>query len=103
MPQADDQDQTFAGALTSTVTCSACKTPSVTVDPIMDIQLDFPRNATADQSITLASLLKRFCADERVGDQGKGYACSSCGGGPGAVSSLLSQKGKANCRLRLNN
>jgi ubiquitin carboxyl-terminal hydrolase 22/27/51 len=52
----------------------------------MDIQLDFPRNATADQSITLASLLKRFCADERVGDQGKGYACSNCGGGSGAVS-----------------
>lgn len=52
----------------------------------MDIQLDFPRNIAPDKPITLATLLRRFCADERVGDQGKGYACSNCGGGTGAVS-----------------
>jgi len=70
----------------------------------MDIQLDFPPNATADQSITLASLLNRFCADERVGDQGKGYACSNCGGGPGAVglNSPLRGGKTANIRLQLS-
>jgi ubiquitin carboxyl-terminal hydrolase 22/27/51 len=55
----------------------------------MDIQLDFPPNAPADQAISLASLLRRFCADERVGDHGKGYACSNCGGGAGAVSCYI--------------
>jgi ubiquitin carboxyl-terminal hydrolase 22/27/51 len=52
----------------------------------MDVQLDFPRNSSPDQPIGLAALLRRFCADERVGDQGKGYACSKCGGGQGVVS-----------------
>jgi hypothetical protein len=84
-------DSTFAGSLTSTVTCSACQEPSITVDPILDIQLDFPTSPELSEgnksAITLAGLLRRFCAEEKVvGDPGKGYACSSCGGGPGVVS-----------------
>ena len=78
-------DSTFAGSLTSTVTCSSCHESSVTVDPILDIQLDFPTSPESE-TVTLAGLLRRFCAEEKVvGDPGKGYACSKCGGGPGVV------------------
>jgi len=77
-------DQTFAGSLLSAVTCSNCNEPSTTVDPILDIQLDFPTNPNPS-SLTLAGMLRRFCAEERVGDMGKGYECSSCGGGPSVV------------------
>ncbi|KAL1406081.1 hypothetical protein Q8F55_007764 [Vanrija albida] len=78
--------QTFAGSLVSTVTCSSCQTTSTTVDPTLDIQLDFPTDSSA-ASLTLGSLLRRFCADERIGgDHGKGYDCSSCGGGRGVVA-----------------
>ena len=36
--------------------------------------------------LTLAGMLRRFCAEERVGELSKGYECSNCGGGPGVVS-----------------
>ncbi|WWD21030.1 hypothetical protein CI109_105511 [Kwoniella shandongensis] len=108
--------QTFAGSLLSSVTCSACSTTSTTVDPILDLQLDFPTsislgNATSTtlssagstssqegmgpaqggqngQQLTLAGMLRRFCAPERVGDLAdiKGYDCSNCGGGAGVVA-----------------
>lgn len=58
----------------------------------MDIQLDFPMHTSIDKPISLASLLRRFCADEKVGDVAKGYACSNCGGGEGAVSWLPSSR-----------
>ncbi|WVR09196.1 hypothetical protein IAU60_006258 [Kwoniella sp. DSM 27419] len=106
--------QTFAGSLMSSVTCSSCSTTSSTIDPILDIQLDFPlppsTNSTSNMSstastsssegvgpgqngsvgpLTLAGLLRRFCAPERVGGPesgGRGYECSSCGGGPATVA-----------------
>ncbi|KIS00120.1 ubiquitin carboxyl-terminal hydrolase 22/27/51 [Cryptococcus deuterogattii 2001/935-1] len=100
------QDQTFAGTLQSSVICSKCSKTSNTVDPILDIQLDFPppsapspassssdssafgpsTNGQADQ-LTLAGMLRKFCAPERVGEPGgKGYECSGCGGGVGVVA-----------------
>ncbi|OCF60293.1 ubiquitin carboxyl-terminal hydrolase 22/27/51 [Kwoniella mangroviensis CBS 10435] len=103
--------QTFAGSLLSSVTCSSCSHTSSTIDPILDIQLDFPysplsgsstatitSNASTSSSegigggsngnsqLTLAGLLRRFCASETIGGSdsgGKGYECSKCGGGPG--------------------
>ncbi|KAK8843445.1 hypothetical protein IAR55_007102 [Kwoniella newhampshirensis] len=106
--------QTFAGSLLSSVTCSSCSTTSTTVDPILDLQLDFPTSVSGTatsttlssagstssqeglgpsqgqngQQLTLAGMLRRFCAPERVGDLGdsKGYDCSSCGGGAGVVA-----------------
>ena len=79
-------DQTFSGALSSSVTCSKCNTTSTTVDPTLDIQLDFPSDHTDSRVLTLTSMLRRFCAAEKVGDATKGYDCSNCGGGPGVVS-----------------
>ena len=38
------------------------------------------------RALTLINMLRRFCAEEKVGDAGKGYDCSKCGGGEGAVS-----------------
>lgn len=82
-----DLDQTFAGSLVSSVTCSACRTTNTTVDPILDIQLDFPPTIGTDM-LTLAALLRRFCATEKIGDtQGKGYDCGSCGGGSTVTAS----------------
>ncbi|OWZ41330.1 hypothetical protein LQV05_004800 [Cryptococcus neoformans] len=98
--------QTFAGSLQSSVTCSKCSKTSNTVDPILDIQLDFPppsvpssASSSSDSSafgpstngqagqLTLAGMLRKFCAPERVGDPGgKGYECSGCGGGVGVVA-----------------
>ncbi|KAL7421461.1 hypothetical protein Q5752_004348 [Cryptotrichosporon argae] len=95
--------QTFAGALQSTVTCSSCSHPSTTIDPILDVQLDFPpqlavaSSASSQSSVTsvegggealtLAGLLRRFCAEERVGETGgQGYACTNCGGGQGVTA-----------------
>ncbi|ORY29156.1 hypothetical protein BCR39DRAFT_481921 [Naematelia encephala] len=79
--------QTFAGSLLSTVTCSSCQHPSTTVDPILDIQLDFPTEPpSTGEALTLTTMLRRFCADERVGEKSKGYDCSKCGGGPGTVA-----------------
>ncbi|KAK4685046.1 hypothetical protein P7C73_g5112, partial [Tremellales sp. Uapishka_1] len=74
--------QTFSGSLLSSVTCSACSRPSTTIDPILDIQLDFPTSESA--GLTLAGLLRRFCAEEKV----RGYECSnaSCEGGKGVVA-----------------
>jgi ubiquitin carboxyl-terminal hydrolase 22/27/51 len=83
---AEALDQTFSGALSSSVTCSKCKTKSTTVDPILDLQLDFPTDPTDTNSLTLTSMLRRFCAAEKVGDATKGYDCSNCRGGPGVVS-----------------
>jgi hypothetical protein len=79
-------DQTFAGSLLSAVTCSSCHTTSTTIDPILDVQLDFPKHAPGNGTLTLAGMLRRYCAEERVGELGKGYECSNCGGGPGVVS-----------------
>jgi hypothetical protein len=31
-------------------------------------------------------MLRKFCEEEKVGDGGKGYDCSKCGGGPGSVT-----------------
>nr|ODN88609.1 ubiquitin carboxyl-terminal hydrolase 22/27/51 [Cryptococcus depauperatus CBS 7841] len=90
--------QTFAGSLQSSVICSKCSKTSTTVDPILDIQLDFPPSATTsvspeatilnnDNQLTLAGMLRKFCAAERVGEPGgKGYDCSGCGGGLGVVA-----------------
>jgi ubiquitin carboxyl-terminal hydrolase 22/27/51 len=39
--------QTFSGSLLSSVTCSTCKSTSSTIDPILDIQLDFPYHLIA--------------------------------------------------------
>ncbi|OCF44930.1 ubiquitin carboxyl-terminal hydrolase 22/27/51 [Kwoniella heveanensis CBS 569] len=110
--------QTFSGSLISSVTCSSCSTTSSTIDPILDVQLDFPTpQSTASNSnlsssvstsssegiggsngggsqngpggLTLAGLLRKFCAPETVGDPSsgsKGYECSKCGGGPGTVA-----------------
>lgn len=82
---ADSADQTFAGSLLSSVTCSNCKTTSTTIDPILDVQLDFPVEASETNTLSLTHMLRRFCAEEKVGDATKGYDCSSCGGGPGVV------------------
>ena len=79
-------DQTFSGALLSSVTCSGCGSTSTTTDPILDIQLDFPSNIAEGESLSLTSMLRRFCAEERVGGHGRGYECSSCGGTQGAVA-----------------
>lgn len=86
--------QTFAGSLLSTVKCSSCHTTSTTIDPILDIQLDFPPNAAPTETLSLTGMLRRFCAEERVGEMGKGYDCSSCGGakGLGATRKLLIKK-----------
>lgn len=81
-------DQTFAGSLLSSVTCSKCETTSTTIDPILDVQLDFPTDTTDPSALKLTSMLRRFCAEEKVGDSSKGYDCSSCGGGSGAVNPL---------------
>ncbi|KAI9636491.1 uncharacterized protein MKK02DRAFT_37170 [Dioszegia hungarica] len=81
--------QTFSGALLSSVTCSSCRKKSSTVDPILDIQLDFPSHAT--ETISLASLLRRFCAEESLGE-GKGYDCSDCGAGQSATRRLVLKK-----------
>jgi ubiquitin carboxyl-terminal hydrolase 22/27/51 len=82
-------DQTFSGALLSSVTCSSCRKKSSTVDPILDIQLDFPSHST--ETISLASLLRRFCAEESLGE-GKGYDCSDCGAGQSATRRLVLKK-----------
>ena len=82
-------DQTFAGSLLSSVTCSKCQTTSTTIDPILDVQLDFPTDASDMNALTLTDMLKRFCAAEKVGDASKGYDCSNCGGGSGVVSSCF--------------
>ncbi|WWC91368.1 uncharacterized protein L201_006311 [Kwoniella dendrophila CBS 6074] len=96
--------QTFAGSLLSSVTCSSCSYTSSTTDPLLSIQLDFPyspstslssststssldgigngSNGNGSSQLTLASLLRRFCASETIGGE-KGYECSKCGGGPG--------------------
>ncbi|WVF65721.1 hypothetical protein IAT40_000452 [Kwoniella sp. CBS 6097] len=110
--------QTFSGSLISSVTCSSCSTTSSTIDPILDVQLDFPTpvstgsnsnlssavstsssegvgggNSGGSQNgsggLTLAGLLRKFCAPETVGDPSsgsKGYECGKCGGGPGTVA-----------------
>lgn len=98
--------QTFGGTLQSSVICSKCSKTSNTVDPILDIQLDFPppsapspTSSSSDSSafgpstsgqadqLTLAGMLRKFCAPERVGEPGgKGYECSGCGGGVGVVA-----------------
>ncbi|KAK1922440.1 ubiquitin specific protease [Papiliotrema laurentii] len=78
--------QTFAGSLLSTVTCSRCKTTSTTVDPILDLQLDFPTDPSDTTALTLTNMLQRFCAEEKVGDAAKGYDCSKCGGGSGSIA-----------------
>nr|XP_019047792.1 ubiquitin carboxyl-terminal hydrolase 22/27/51 [Kwoniella bestiolae CBS 10118]OCF26722.1 ubiquitin carboxyl-terminal hydrolase 22/27/51 [Kwoniella bestiolae CBS 10118] len=98
--------QTFAGSLLSSVTCSSCSHTSSTIDPILDIQLDFPYSPLSGSSsntitsttstsssegigggsngnpqLTLAGLLRRFCASETIGGPesgGKGYECSKC-------------------------
>ncbi|RSH95407.1 hypothetical protein EHS25_000494 [Saitozyma podzolica] len=77
--------QTFAGSLLSLVSCSKCSTTSTTIDPILDVQLDFPAE-TPTEGLTLAGMLRRFCAPEKVGEVGKGYECDSCGGGSGVVA-----------------
>ena len=64
------------------VTCSSCSETSTTVDPILDIQLDF--SAHNAQELTLAGMLRRYCSEERVGVE-RGYDCSQCGGGLGVV------------------
>ncbi|WVQ75376.1 hypothetical protein IAR50_004996 [Cryptococcus sp. DSM 104548] len=105
--------QTFAGSLQSSVTCSKCSKTSTTVDPILDIQLDFPPSLSPspsssslssssdaaafgpsangkDNQLTLAGMLRKYCAPERIGDAGeaggKGYDCGNCGGGKGVVA-----------------
>jgi ubiquitin carboxyl-terminal hydrolase 22/27/51 len=72
----------------SSVTCSQCHTTSTTIDPILDVQLDFPTDASDMSALTLTDMLKRFCAAEKVGDATKGYDCSSCGGGAGVVGCI---------------
>lgn len=76
--------QTFSGSLVSAVTCTKCGASNTTVDPTLDIQLDFPPVDGAP--ITLATLLRRFCAEERLDHGSKGYECGSCGGGKGNVA-----------------
>lgn len=71
--------QTFAGFLVSTVTCSACAAKNTTIDPILDIQLDFPPSS-GPEPLTLAAMLRRYCAEEKIG--GGSYRCEQCGGGP---------------------
>nr|XP_019009672.1 ubiquitin carboxyl-terminal hydrolase 22/27/51 [Kwoniella pini CBS 10737]OCF48453.1 ubiquitin carboxyl-terminal hydrolase 22/27/51 [Kwoniella pini CBS 10737] len=102
--------QTFSGQLLSSVTCSSCSHTSSTIDPILDVQLDFPYSPLAGSSsatiasntstsssegisagnqLTLAGLLRRFCANENIGEtdgSGKGFECSKCGGGPGTYA-----------------
>ncbi|ORX38918.1 putative ubiquitin specific protease [Kockovaella imperatae] len=78
--------QAFLGSLSSSVTCSNCKTTSTTDDPILDVQLDFPSALTEGHELTLAAMLRRYCSEEKVGDHGRGYDCSSCGGGQGVVA-----------------
>nr|XP_018259013.1 ubiquitin carboxyl-terminal hydrolase 22/27/51 [Kwoniella dejecticola CBS 10117]OBR81171.1 ubiquitin carboxyl-terminal hydrolase 22/27/51 [Kwoniella dejecticola CBS 10117] len=87
--------QTFSGQLLSSVTCSSCSHTSSTIDPILDIQLDFPTSTSSSEGIsagnqlTLAGLLRRFCANENIGEtdgSGKGFECSKCGGGPGTYA-----------------
>lgn len=68
------------------MTCSSCGATNTTVDPILDIQLDFPF-APIDEHLTLATLLRRYCAEEKIGDHGRGYECGSCGGGKGVTAS----------------
>jgi ubiquitin carboxyl-terminal hydrolase 22/27/51 len=85
-------DQTFAGSLLSLVSCSKCSTTSTTIDPILDVQLDFPAE-TPTEGLTLAGMLRRFCAPEKVGEVGKGYECDSCGGGSGVVSRWHTSRG----------
>ncbi|GMK59308.1 hypothetical protein CspeluHIS016_0703230 [Cutaneotrichosporon spelunceum] len=77
---------TFAGSLVSSVTCSGCGETNATVDPILDIQLDFPYIPQAEP-LTLGALLRHYCAEEKIGDHGRGYACGRCGGGKGVTAS----------------
>lgn len=79
--------QTFAGSLVSAVTCSSCGQTNTTVDPILDIQLDFPFASPPSEPLTLGALLRRYCAEEKIGDHGRGYACGNCGGGKGVTAS----------------
>lgn len=46
--------------------------------------------AQQGDGITLGSMLRRFCADETIGDTAKGWACEGCGGGPGVVCPVVS-------------
>jgi hypothetical protein len=50
---------------------------------------------TDPKALTLTGMLRRFCAEERVGDMGRGYDCSSCGGGAGVVSLVSLLEGDA--------
>jgi hypothetical protein len=43
------------------------------------------------ESLSLAALLRRFCAEEDVGE-GKGYDCADCGAGQGASRRLTLKK-----------
>ena len=98
--------QTFSGSLLSSVTCSTCKSKSSTIDPILDIQLDFPYhlllaggsangnseagpNGAAEEPLTLAGLLRQFTAAEKLG---KSYDCAKCGPGQNAKRRLCVKK-----------
>ena len=82
----------------SSVTCSTCHSKSSTIDPILDIQLDFPYHllsgagstdagpaGTAPEPLTLAGLLRQFTAAEKLG---KMYDCAKCGPGQNAKRRL---------------
>lgn len=96
--------QTFSGSLLSSVTCLTCQSKSSTIDPILDIQLDFPYHLIAtgkengdsagngiglQEPLTLAELLRQFTAAEKLG---KSYACAKCGPGQNAKRRLCVKK-----------
>ncbi|KAG6817229.1 hypothetical protein H0H87_011286 [Tephrocybe sp. NHM501043] len=63
---------TFAGQLQSDVKCERCGNVTSTVDPMLDVSLDF--RGTSGENNTLASCLRRFTQPEKLGAK---YTCKS--------------------------
>ncbi|KAI0705790.1 cysteine proteinase [Cerioporus squamosus] len=68
---------TFAGLLQSDVKCERCGKVADKTDPMLDISLELKGETGNEQSLTLASCLRRFTHPEKLGPNE--YSCEKCG------------------------
>ncbi|TBU33545.1 cysteine proteinase [Dichomitus squalens] len=68
---------TFAGLLQSDVKCERCGKVADKTDPMLDISLELKGETGNEQTLTLASCLRRFTHPEKLGPNE--YSCEKCG------------------------